>query len=383
MLQKAGGNFTLTADVNFGANYGLISSYFKSRSSNIADSGAIRLSRTDVINFRNQANSGNLPLGVDASNNLTWNGVAIATSSGLVPVASGGTGLSSYTIGDLLWASATTTLSKLGIGSANRVLTSSGSAPQWGLIVDANVDPAAAITRSKLASGNAYRILANNSSGVMSENAAIGSAKVVYTDANGQLTGENQLSVGRGGTGIGSYSAGDMVYGSGGALALLSAGTANQTLKMNAGATAPTWTTKQIVIGTAQTSDGSIAGSTSYGTPTNAPAVSITPTRTGTFKISGVVTLEGSVALTESYARINATSGSPTILFSQESYVAGAVSGAVPLGPVSPYTLVTLTAGQSYTFTLQVKSSSASGTITVRNSKPTNGVALVVEEIGF
>lgn len=48
-----------------------------------------------------------------------------------VPVASGGTNLTSYTAGDLLYASGATTLSKLGIGAANYVLTSSGSAPQY------------------------------------------------------------------------------------------------------------------------------------------------------------------------------------------------------------------------------------------------------------
>ena len=35
-LQKSGGNFTLTADVNFGASYGLKAAYFSSRSSNPA-----------------------------------------------------------------------------------------------------------------------------------------------------------------------------------------------------------------------------------------------------------------------------------------------------------------------------------------------------------
>ncbi len=46
-------------------------------------------------------------------------------------VALGGTNIASYTIGDMLYASGATTLSKLGIGSANTILTSTGSAPQW------------------------------------------------------------------------------------------------------------------------------------------------------------------------------------------------------------------------------------------------------------
>jgi hypothetical protein len=45
--------------------------------------------------------------------------------------ANGGTGQTSYAVGDMLYASGITALSKLGIGSANTVLTSSGTAPQW------------------------------------------------------------------------------------------------------------------------------------------------------------------------------------------------------------------------------------------------------------
>lgn len=54
-------------------------------------------------------------------------------------------------------------------------------------IANAQVAAAAAIARTKLASGNNYRILANDSSGVMSENAAITATRAVASDANGQL----------------------------------------------------------------------------------------------------------------------------------------------------------------------------------------------------
>lgn len=57
-----------------------------------------------------------------------------------------------------------------------------------GSIVDADINGFAAIARTKLANGNNYRILANNSSGVMSENAAITANMAVISDANGQLT---------------------------------------------------------------------------------------------------------------------------------------------------------------------------------------------------
>lgn len=47
------------------------------------------------------------------------------------PTTAGGTGLTSYTAGDLPYYASGTALSKLAIGSANYVLTSSGSAPQY------------------------------------------------------------------------------------------------------------------------------------------------------------------------------------------------------------------------------------------------------------
>jgi hypothetical protein len=48
-----------------------------------------------------------------------------------VTAALGGTGQTSYATGDMLYASASTTLSKLTIGAANYVLTSTGTAPQY------------------------------------------------------------------------------------------------------------------------------------------------------------------------------------------------------------------------------------------------------------
>ena len=51
-----------------------------------------------------------------------------------VPVASGGTNITSYTTGDLLYASATTTLTKLALGTQGYVLQAGASGPTWGVI---------------------------------------------------------------------------------------------------------------------------------------------------------------------------------------------------------------------------------------------------------
>lgn len=79
MLQMAGGSFPITADINFGPNFGLLSKYFETRSSNPATIGTVRLSSADAgIAWRNFANSGNNILTTDASNNLQYNGSTIS-----------------------------------------------------------------------------------------------------------------------------------------------------------------------------------------------------------------------------------------------------------------------------------------------------------------
>lgn len=84
-LQKTGGAFTLTADVDFGASFGVISSYLKSRSASIATAGVVRLAATDAIEW----STSNYALTTDGSGNLTWRGSKIAGSSGAVSSITG------------------------------------------------------------------------------------------------------------------------------------------------------------------------------------------------------------------------------------------------------------------------------------------------------
>ena len=53
------------------------------------------------------------------------------TFSGVLPVANGGTNISTYTTGDIIYSSATNTLSKLSVGSTGQVLTVAGGVPTW------------------------------------------------------------------------------------------------------------------------------------------------------------------------------------------------------------------------------------------------------------
>lgn len=78
-LQPTGGNFVLTNDVNFGGTYGLKSQYFATRAANPSTAGLLRLAKTDAMGWRNNANSANLQLGIDGSDNLVFNGVIVPT----------------------------------------------------------------------------------------------------------------------------------------------------------------------------------------------------------------------------------------------------------------------------------------------------------------
>ena len=74
--------------------------------------------------------------GSGGTTGLTLTGGAITTSGtltlgGTLIAANGGTGQTGYTVGDILYADSTTTLAKLGIGSAGQVLKVASGVPAW------------------------------------------------------------------------------------------------------------------------------------------------------------------------------------------------------------------------------------------------------------
>jgi hypothetical protein len=168
----------------------------------------VRLGNAETIAWMNQAGNADIALTVNSSNQLTFNGTVVFSSSGVVPIAAGGTGaitatlgfdalspmsalgdiiyggaagtrtrlagnttttlkylvqtgdgaasaapawtqgafshlsgnatvaqggtnVTSYTTGDILYATGATTLAKLGIGSVGDLLTVSGGLPSW------------------------------------------------------------------------------------------------------------------------------------------------------------------------------------------------------------------------------------------------------------
>jgi hypothetical protein len=178
---------------------------------------------------------------------LTYSGGPI-TSAGTITMAgtlittNGGTGLSSYTAGDITYYATGTAFSQLAIGASTFILTSTGTAPQWSDPTSISVN-----TATNIAGGGANQIVFNTGSGATSFITAptvastylewSGSAfqwsanplgTVTSVDVSGGTTGlttsggpvtssgtitiAGTLITSNGGTGLNSYTAGDLVY---------------------------------------------------------------------------------------------------------------------------------------------------------------------------
>lgn len=160
MLQKAGGSFTLTAEVNFGASYGLLAPYFKSSASNIASTGVLRLANASSgVVWRNFLGSADLALTVNASNQLTFNGVSIGSTTSLTD--------GHILVGNVSNQPADVAMSG-DIAITNAGVTSIGS----GVIVNADINAAAGIVVSKLATLTASRIVTSDGSGFLTTTAS-------------------------------------------------------------------------------------------------------------------------------------------------------------------------------------------------------------------
>ncbi len=130
-------------------------------------SGTVAATQSGTWNITNVSGTVSLPTG--ASTETTLQALVTAVNN-----------LSTTNLSNVL------TSSHMLIGNASNVaqdvaMTGDGSMSNAGVLTLANV------ARSKLATGTAYRIIANNVSGVMSENAALTISRAIVSDANGQL----------------------------------------------------------------------------------------------------------------------------------------------------------------------------------------------------
>lgn len=125
------------------------------------------------------------------------------TLGGTLNTSAGGTGISSYTAGDITYYASGTALSKLSLGAANYMLTSSGSAPEWSdpatVTVGSATSAVSATTATNIAGGAAGSIPYQTASGATSLLAAgsgvlVGGSTPAYSTTP-SLTGTNFTAI--------------------------------------------------------------------------------------------------------------------------------------------------------------------------------------------
>lgn len=205
----------------------------------------------------------------------------------IVPTTAGGTGLTSYTAGDLLYYVSGATLSKLAIGSTGYFISSTGSAPQW--------SAPAALTKT------------NDTNVTLTLG---GSASTALLNAASLTLGwSGQLAVGRGGTGLSAGTSGGIPYFSSTSAMTSSALLAANAIVLGGGAgAAPATTTTGTGVVTALgvntgTAGAFVVNGGALGTPSSGTVTNLT----GTASININGTVGATTANTGAFTTLSAT----------------------------------------------------------------------------
>lgn len=243
------------------------------------------------------------------------------TLAGTLGPTSGGTGITSYATGDLLYASATNTLSKITAGTNGYVLTMSGGIPAW------------------VASNGGVTSFSGGSTGLTPAPATTGA-----------ITLGGTLATGNGGTGLTSFTSGGAVYASStsvlttGTLPIASGGTGQITASAAFNALSPITSVGDLIIGTGvNTASRLPIGSNGYVLTSNGTTATWAAATGGVTSISfgttgltpstatgGAVTVAGTLAISNGGTGATTVAGAQTSL--QVDPAGTAVAMAIALG---------------------------------------------------
>jgi len=244
-----------------------------------------------------------------AGTQVEWNAVPLnqaAAVSGQLSTGNGGTGFGTYAVGDLLYASTTSALSKLAVGTSGQVLTAGATIPQY-------------VNQSTLSVGSSTNI-AGGAAGSLPYNTGAGATSFLTLGTNGHVltagasapayVAQSTLSVGSAttATNIAGGAAGRLAYNTAaGTTTFLTLGSSGQVL--TAGATAPQYVNQSTLsVGSAATltTTRAIYGNNFDGSAALTQVIASTygGTGNGFTKFSGPATAERTFTLPNSDATI-------------------------------------------------------------------------------
>jgi hypothetical protein len=302
--------------------------------------GTIGGSNTQIQYNNNGALAGNAAMTFNSATSTTT--LTTLNLTNALGATFGGTAQSSYTQGDILYSSATNTLAKLGIGTVNFILTSTGSVPQWVAPTSITVQ-----TANNLAGGAAGSVPYQSAIDTTTF-LAIGATNRVMTSTGSAPQWVTALT---GLTGVSSSSITNTSLTSGRVVLSTTAGlqadSANLTFNgTTLSATGFSTTGLSTLVQTVTIGNSNFSGTAVFAPTTPAKLYIGTGTVTDTTSAIGATNATGAIS-SLAITPIAATNTSVTYTNASTLYIAGAPSAGTNITITNPYSLY-VAAGTSY-----------------------------------